>query len=74
MTTTKLPTDTRSLVRDPDLAAAIDTALKPHSGEKLERAQVAVRGVRMSGVQGTFGEVLAVYQAAILKAVGKSGS
>lgn len=68
---TKLPTDARALVRDPDLAAALERELDPYTGAKLEKAQQAVRKVRASGVQGTFTDVLAAYQAAIKKAVGE---
>lgn len=69
--TTKLPTDAAALIRDPDLAAALEKVLEPYSGAKLERAQYALRKVRSSGVQGTFSQVLAAYTAAIEKAVGE---
>lgn len=67
--TTKLPTDTRPLVRDPDLAKAIDKLLQPYSGEKLTKAQNAVREVRASAAQGRFDELLEAYRVAIQKAV-----
>jgi len=66
---TKLPTDQRSLVRDPDLAAALEAIVDPLDGEELERAHAAIRQVRGSGVQGTFPEVLAAYESAISAAV-----
>jgi molybdate-binding protein len=68
MNATKLPTDTRPLVRDPDLARELEKELRPYSGEKLERAQDAIRQVRGSGIQGMFDQVLAAYKAAIDKA------
>lgn len=67
--TTKLPTDARALIRDPDLSAAVEGMLEPYSGEKLERAQAAVRKVRGSGAVGTFSELVAAYSAAIKKAI-----
>lgn len=70
MTATKLPTDTRPLVRDPDLAAALEKELEPLSGKKLEAAQAAIRRVRASGVQGSYQDILAAYTAAIRKAAG----
>lgn len=69
--TTKLPTDDRPLVRDPDLATQIEKILVPYTGEKLKKAQDAIRRVRMSGTQGPFDMVLAAYRSAIEKAVGK---
>lgn len=69
--TTKLPTDSRALIRDPELAAAVEKLLRPYSGERLERAQAAVRAVRSGPAQGTFHELVATYGAAIQKAVGK---
>lgn len=70
MSTTKVPTDERPLVQDPDLAAALERELRPLNGERLERAQAAVRTVRNSGLVGTFDQVLEVYRAAITKAAG----
>lgn len=69
-TATKLPTDSRPLVRDPDLAAALEEILAPYTGKALERAQQAVRKVRSSAVQGPFSDVVAAYRAAIDQAVG----
>lgn len=68
--TTKLPTDNRPLVRDPDLAAALERELAPYSGKALERAQTAIRKVRNSGTQGPFSVVLDAYRAAIKNAAG----
>jgi hypothetical protein len=67
--TSKLPTDARAVIRDPDLAAAVEQLLKPHSGKKLEAAQAAVRQVRASGVVGTFTAMRTAYQDAIAKAI-----
>lgn len=67
---TKLPTDTRPLVRDPDLAAAIEKELAPLNGKPLERAQSAIRRVRLAGIQGPFSVVLDAYRAAIKSAAG----
>lgn len=68
-TATKLPTDSRPLVRDPDLAAALEEILVPYNGKALERAQQAIRKVRSSGVQGPFSVVVAAYRTAIEQAV-----
>ena len=68
-TQSKMPTGDRALVRDPDLNAALEKELSPLAGDKLEKAQAAIRELRGSGLMGTFGEVLAAYQAAIKKAV-----
>lgn len=67
----KLPTNDRPLIQDPDLAVAIERALEPYTGKELEKAQAAVRRVHASGVQGPFGAILATYEAAITKAVAK---
>lgn len=75
MTTTKLPTSDRPLVRDPDLAAALERELKPYSGARLDAAQQAVRQVAAGGAIGTFDGLVAQYKAAIQKAVaGVKGS
>lgn len=63
--TSKLPTSSRPLIHDRDLAAAVEKMLAPLSGKALERAQDAVRKVAGSAVQGPFGTVLAAYQKAI---------
>ncbi len=72
-TATKMPQDTRLLIGDPDLAAAVEKMLHPYAGKELERAQAAIRQVRGSGVQGTFTQVLDAYRVAIQKAAGKTG-
>lgn len=66
----KLPTNERPLIQDPDLSAALEVTLEPLSGKALERAQAAIRRVHGSGVQGPFGTVLAAFQTAIAAAVG----
>ena len=70
-TLAKLPTATRPLINDLDLARAVDGLLKPYSGKALEKAQAAVRKVHASGVQGPFSTVVTAYEAAILAVVGK---
>lgn len=67
-TTSKLPTSDRPLIRDFDLAVAVEGLLAPLSGKSLERAQAAVRRIAGSAVQGPFGKVLDVYKAAIASA------
>lgn len=70
MTATKLPTDTRPLILDPDLAAAVEAMLTPYEGKKLERAQAACRKVHGSAMLGDYSQIVAAYQSAIDKAVG----
>lgn len=67
--TMKLPTDNRPLVRDPDLAAALEAELTPYSGDKLKKAQDAIRRVRQSALQGPFSTVFGAYRTAIEQAV-----
>jgi hypothetical protein len=73
-TLSKLPTSTRPLINDTDLADAVERMLAPYTGKALERAQAAVRRVHGSAVQGPFSTVLAAYQAAVAAAVGKEAS
>lgn len=73
-TLTKLPTSTRPLIVDTDLAAAVEGLLAPYSGKALERAQAAVRRVNASSTQGPFSAMVAAYKTAITAAVGKEGS
>jgi hypothetical protein len=68
---TKLPTSTRPLIQDMDLAAAIERMLEPLTGKSLERAQAACRRVYNTGAPGTFATMCADYRAAIDAAVGK---
>lgn len=68
-TASPLPTNELPLIRDPDLAAAVETELKGLSSAKLVRAQAAIRRVHGSGVTGQFGEILFAYQAAIRAAI-----
>jgi hypothetical protein len=65
----KLPTVTRPIKLDADMAKALERMLEPYSGKALERAQVAVRKVYGSGLTGTFEAMLAHYRAAISAAV-----
>lgn len=70
MTATKLPTDTRPLVQDPDLANAIEKLLEPYSGKQLEKAQAACRRVHGSNILGDFTQIVSAYETAIAEAVG----
>jgi hypothetical protein len=63
--TSKLPTVTRPIKMEPDLAAAVERRLAPLQGKRLERAQDAVRKVYASGFQGSFSQLLARYEDAI---------
>jgi hypothetical protein len=67
--TSKLPTNSRPIILDPDLAAAIERTLEPYNGKALEKAQAAVRKVATSNVQGPFDQVVAAYESAVLAAV-----
>ena len=67
----KLPTVTRPIAMDPDMAAALERRLAPLSGKSLERAQAAVRRVYTGGVQGSFSDLLAAYEGAIDAAASK---
>lgn len=71
MSATKVPTDDKPLIRDPDLAKALDEILKPYDGKDLQKAQAAIRKVRQSGVQGPFSVIVETYRTAIEKAVAK---
>jgi hypothetical protein len=64
-TLSKLPTITRAIKMEPDMAAAIERKLAPLSGQRLQRAQDAVRRVYNSGFQGSFAQLLAKYETAI---------
>ena len=72
--TSKLPTNSRPLINDPDLAAALEALLEPYSGKALERAQVAVRKVATSSVQGPFAVIVDAYAEAVRTAVGDKGA
>lgn len=69
VTASPLPTNELPLIRDPDLAAAVERELKGLKGPKLERAQAAIRRVHGSGITGQFGEILDAYQKAIRAAI-----
>ena len=66
---TQLPTNEQPLIRDPDLAAAVEAEMKGLSGKSLEAARAAIRRVHGSGITGQFGELVAAYAAAIRAAV-----
>ena len=68
-TASPLPTNELPLIRDPDLAAAVERELKALTGKKLERAQAAIRRVHGSGITGQFGELVHAYQTAIRAAI-----
>jgi FlaG/FlaF family flagellin (archaellin) len=67
--TSKLPTNSRPIIQDPDLAAAIENILEPYNGKALEKAQAAVRKVATSNAQGPFAQVVAAYADAVSAAV-----
>jgi hypothetical protein len=71
MTATKLPTSTGPLIKDPDLAAAIEEMLEPYEGEELREAQAACREVHSSPILGQFGQLVAAYQTKIDERVEK---
>jgi hypothetical protein len=68
----KLPTADKPLIRDPDLARAIEAELEPFTGKQLAAAQTAVRKVHASGLQGPFSAILAAYQQAIRDATARA--
>jgi hypothetical protein len=72
--TSKLPTNSRPIINDPDLANAVEALLGPYSGKALERAQVAVRKVAASGVQGPWSMIVSAYETEIKRAVGKDAA
>lgn len=69
--TSKLPTITRPIPIDSDMAAALERRLAPLSGKRLELAQSAVRKVYGSGFQGSFADLLVAYETAIDAALAK---
>lgn len=71
--TSKLPTNERPIIFDPDLAGAVEDQLRPYTGKALERAQAAVRRVASGAAQGTFSDLVAAYGTAIKQAVGNKG-
>lgn len=71
--TSKLPTNERPIILDPDLAAAVEDLLRPYNGQRLERAQAAVRKVASGATQGTFSDLVDTYAAAIKGVVGGKG-
>ncbi len=68
-TASPLPVNELPLIRDPDLAAAVEGELKGLSGKKLASAQAAIRQVHGSGITGQFGELVAAYAKAIRAAI-----
>jgi hypothetical protein len=66
----KLPKGQRPLIGDPDLSRELERMLAPLSGQKLERAQAAIRKVLESGMQGSFDAVVRAYRTAINAATG----
>lgn len=67
--TAALPANELPLIRDPDLAHAIETEMQGLSGKKLEKAHAAVKAVYDSGITGQFGELVAAYTEAIRAAI-----
>jgi hypothetical protein len=68
--TSKLPTNDRPIIIDPDLAQAVDALLQPFNGEPLKRAQAAVRKVASSAISVPFSQLVDAYRAEIRQAVG----
>lgn len=64
-----LPTEQRPIRMDPDLAKRVDSLLEPYDGEDLDHAQEAVMRVYQSPASGSFGQLVARYEAAIQEAV-----
>jgi hypothetical protein len=61
----KLPANEKPLIRDPDLAAALEKELEPLSGKQLAAAQSAIRTSYASGFLGDFGQILNHYRSGI---------
>lgn len=70
----KLPTSSTPLIRDPDLSAAVESMLTPFSGKALEAAQSAVRRVHASGVQGMYSDIVEAYRKGVADATAKAKS
>lgn len=68
---TKVPTAETPIRMDPALESALEDLLEPYEGEELELAQMAVREVYESDVQGSFGELMDAYREAVEEAVGE---
>jgi hypothetical protein len=65
-TASPLPVNELPLIRDPDLAAAVEAGTaKGCLPRNSTGAQAAIRKVHGSGVTGQYGELLDVYLAAI---------
>jgi hypothetical protein len=69
MTTSALPSETRPIRMDPELAVEIEKILKPLKGDDLERGRAAVMVVYRSSASGSFGQILEAYRTAIEEAV-----
>jgi len=68
----KLPQSDLPLIRDPELAAAVEAELAPYDGKRLLAAQAAIRKAHASGLEGPYSAHLAAYQSAIREAVAKA--
>jgi hypothetical protein len=68
----KLPVADKPLIRDPDLARAIEAELESFTGKQLAAAQAAVRKVHASGIQGPFSAIFEAYQHAIRDATSRA--
>ena len=66
----KLPTDSRPMPLDPDLAARLEKVLAPLTGKKLEAAQKAIIKVRHSGLVGSWTQLTKGYEDAVHEAAG----
>lgn len=61
----KLPMETRPLRLSPEVARAVEKALAPLTGKRLEQAQAAILKVYQSGQQMTSEQWVARYEDAI---------
>lgn len=68
----KLPSSDLPIIRDPELAHAVNLELHNLEGRKLAAAQTAIRKVSASGISGTFSMIASAYTNAIREAVAKS--
>lgn len=66
----KLPMESRPLRLAPEVTRAVEQALAPLTGKKLEAAQEAVLGVYRSGQQMTIEQWVATYESAVARAIG----
>lgn len=68
----KLPASDLPIIRDPELARAVNLELQHLEGKKLAAAQAAVRAVSASNLQGSFAMIASAYTNAVREAVAKA--